>query len=67
MEHVEFALQAEQLGTGHAVQMCRDQLRSGAERSVMVVAGDSPLIQSASIQHSHRSFLLEVGIVCWGR
>jgi len=54
--NIEFALQAEQLGTGHAVQMCRDQLRSGAEKAVMVVAGDSPLIQSTSIQRVSQEF-----------
>lgn len=45
---VEFALQSEQLGTGHAVQMCRDKIES-QNSDVLVVAGDSPLIQSASI------------------
>jgi bifunctional UDP-N-acetylglucosamine pyrophosphorylase/glucosamine-1-phosphate N-acetyltransferase/UDP-N-acetylglucosamine pyrophosphorylase len=54
--HTEFALQAEQLGTGHAVQMCRDQLREGTDRAVMVVAGDSPLIQSTSIQRVSQEF-----------
>ncbi len=46
---VSFAVQAEQLGTGHAVQMCRDQLENHSG-TVMVVAGDSPLIQSTSVQ-----------------
>ena len=46
---VSFAVQTEQLGTGHAVQMCRDQLESHSG-TVMVVAGDSPLIQSTSVQ-----------------
>lgn len=46
---VEFALQAEQLGTGHAVQMCREQIAS-QNSPVLVVAGDSPLIQPQSIQ-----------------
>lgn len=45
---IEFAVQAQQLGTGHAVQMCRPQIESQAA-PVLVVAGDSPLIQSASI------------------
>lgn len=45
---VEFALQEEQLGTGHAVQMCRPQLESG-KGPVVVVAGDSPLIQKDSL------------------
>jgi bifunctional UDP-N-acetylglucosamine pyrophosphorylase / glucosamine-1-phosphate N-acetyltransferase len=46
---VEFALQADQLGTGHAVQMCAEKIASQPS-PVLVVAGDSPLIQSSSIQ-----------------
>jgi bifunctional UDP-N-acetylglucosamine pyrophosphorylase / glucosamine-1-phosphate N-acetyltransferase len=45
---VEFALQAEQLGTGHAVMVCRDLL-AGHDGPVLIVAGDSPMIQSSSI------------------
>jgi bifunctional UDP-N-acetylglucosamine pyrophosphorylase/glucosamine-1-phosphate N-acetyltransferase/UDP-N-acetylglucosamine pyrophosphorylase len=45
---VEFVEQSPQLGTGHAVMVCRRQL---AEHSgpVLVLAGDSPLVQSASL------------------
>jgi len=45
---VEFALQSQQLGTGHAVQMCRDQIEK-SDGPILIVAGDSPLIQSSSI------------------
>lgn len=45
---VTFALQTEQLGTGHAVMVCRDRL-SGHDGPVLVVAGDSPLMQADSI------------------
>ena len=45
---IEFAHQAEQLGTGHAVMACRDQLE-GHRGAVLVVAGDSPLMQATSI------------------
>ena len=45
---VSFADQTEQLGTGHAVMMCRDQLKDH-DGAVLVVAGDSPLMQSDSI------------------
>jgi len=45
---VTFADQTEQLGTGHAVMMCREQLKDH-DGAVLVVAGDSPLMQSASI------------------
>lgn len=46
--NIEFALQEEQLGTGHAVQMCREQLKSQSGPTI-VVAGDSPLIQPTSL------------------
>jgi bifunctional UDP-N-acetylglucosamine pyrophosphorylase / glucosamine-1-phosphate N-acetyltransferase len=46
--NLSFALQEQQLGTGHAVEMCREQLESHTG-PVLVVAGDSPLIQPASI------------------
>lgn len=45
---VTFAHQREQLGTGHAVMMCRDQLVEH-DGPVLVVAGDSPLMQHDSI------------------
>lgn len=51
---VEFALQAEQLGTGHAVMMCRDQIAGQASsengRPVVIVTGDSPMLQASSVQ-----------------
>ncbi len=47
-EGVEFVLQEDQLGTGHAVQMCNEHLASH-QGPVLVVAGDSPLIQPSSI------------------
>jgi UDP-N-acetylglucosamine diphosphorylase/glucosamine-1-phosphate N-acetyltransferase len=46
--NIQFALQSEQLGTGHAVQCCRDQLADQSGPTI-VVAGDSPLIQSSSL------------------
>ena len=45
---VEFAEQREQLGTGHAVMMSREAL-SQHDGPVMVVAGDSPMLQSESV------------------
>jgi bifunctional UDP-N-acetylglucosamine pyrophosphorylase / glucosamine-1-phosphate N-acetyltransferase len=45
---VEFALQSDQKGTGHAVMMCREQLASH-HGSVMVLAGDTPLLKSDSL------------------
>src|SRR3954471_22368701 len=39
---IEFALQAERLGTGHAVKMAQPLL-AGHRGPVIVVAGDSPM------------------------
>lgn len=47
MPDVEFALQAEQKGTGHAVLMCRDALRNH-HGAVMILTGDAPLMRSTS-------------------
>jgi len=43
-----FAEQTERKGTGHAVMMCRDAL-AGFTGQVLIVTGDSPLVQAASI------------------
>ena len=45
---VEFALQAEQKGTGHAVLMCRSNL-AAHDGPVMVLTGDAPLMQAGSL------------------
>lgn len=47
-KNVTFALQTERLGTGHAVKMARGQLAE-QEGPVIVVAGDSPLLQRQSV------------------
>jgi bifunctional UDP-N-acetylglucosamine pyrophosphorylase/glucosamine-1-phosphate N-acetyltransferase/UDP-N-acetylglucosamine pyrophosphorylase len=47
-DRVVFALQAEQLGTGHAVLSAKEYLE-GHDGAVVVVAGDSPMMQSRSI------------------
>ncbi|MEX0585908.1 MAG: NTP transferase domain-containing protein [Pirellulales bacterium] len=46
---VEFVEQTEQLGTGHAVMMCREQLARHAG-PVLILAGDSPLVQPSSLR-----------------
>src|SRR5262245_42314742 len=46
---VEFALQAEQKGTGHAVMMARNLL-SGRDGPVLVLTGDAPLMRAQSFQ-----------------
>jgi bifunctional UDP-N-acetylglucosamine pyrophosphorylase/glucosamine-1-phosphate N-acetyltransferase/UDP-N-acetylglucosamine pyrophosphorylase len=61
---VEFVEQAQRLGTGHAVQVCREALAQH-DGPVVVVTGDSPLIRPASLrslldeyQRSHAACLL---------
>jgi bifunctional UDP-N-acetylglucosamine pyrophosphorylase / glucosamine-1-phosphate N-acetyltransferase len=46
---IEFALQSERLGTGHAVKMAAPLL-ARHNGPVLIVAGDSPLIQASSIR-----------------
>jgi bifunctional UDP-N-acetylglucosamine pyrophosphorylase/glucosamine-1-phosphate N-acetyltransferase/UDP-N-acetylglucosamine pyrophosphorylase len=46
---LEFALQEQQLGTGHAVMMCREALWRH-EGPVVVVTGDSPMLQPESVR-----------------
>lgn len=45
---VEFVHQAEQLGTGHAVMVCRTKL-ADFDGPVLVVTGDSPLVEPRSL------------------
>lgn len=45
---IEFAMQAEQKGTGHALMMCREQLKSH-DGPVLVLAGDTPLVKQESM------------------
>ena len=47
---VRFAEQAPQLGTGHALQMAWPALEGGPE-TILVVAGDMPLIRMATLGH----------------
>jgi bifunctional UDP-N-acetylglucosamine pyrophosphorylase/glucosamine-1-phosphate N-acetyltransferase/UDP-N-acetylglucosamine pyrophosphorylase len=46
---VEFIEQTEQLGTGHAVMMCREHL-AGQQGPVVILAGDSPMVQVSSLR-----------------
>lgn len=52
---IEFAEQTEQLGTGHAVMVCRGQL-ADHHGAVLIVAGDSPLLQSESVRKLLENF-----------
>ncbi|MEW4452889.1 NTP transferase domain-containing protein [Bremerella sp. JC817] len=52
---IVFVEQTEQLGTGHAVQMCVDELKS-VDGNVVVLAGDSPLVQPSSLKELFEAF-----------
>ncbi len=52
---LEFVEQTEQLGTGHAVMVCRPHL-ADFQGPLIVVAGDSPMLQAESIDHLIRGF-----------
>jgi bifunctional UDP-N-acetylglucosamine pyrophosphorylase/glucosamine-1-phosphate N-acetyltransferase len=55
---IEFAEQAEQLGTGHAIQQLLEPL-AGFEGELVVLTGDSPLLRSETIQNlidRHRQY-----------
>jgi UDP-N-acetylglucosamine diphosphorylase/glucosamine-1-phosphate N-acetyltransferase len=53
---VSFADQTEQLGTGHAVMMCRDELAKAPDAAVLIVAGDSPMLRADSVQQVFAEF-----------
>jgi bifunctional UDP-N-acetylglucosamine pyrophosphorylase/glucosamine-1-phosphate N-acetyltransferase len=44
-------LQADQLGTGHAVRMALDAIDTVPGRTVVVLPGDAPLLERATIAH----------------
>lgn len=50
---VTFAVQAEQKGTGHAVQMCREAM-AGRTGNVLVLSGDVPLLGAATLEALRR-------------
>jgi len=55
-KNLRFVEQTERLGTGHAVKMARD-LVAAHRGPVMVVAGDSPMIQAASVRRLLEEFV----------
>ncbi|UOQ84290.1 sugar phosphate nucleotidyltransferase [Gracilibacillus salinarum] len=48
-ESLEYAHQEEQLGTAHAVQMCREKLHD-QQGSTLIITGDTPLITEQTLQ-----------------
>ena len=55
---IKYVHQTEQLGTGHAVMMCRPQLAEH-RGPVVIVAGDSPMLQSGSVAAVLAEFLAQ--------
>lgn len=53
---VSFVVQEEQLGTGHAVLVAENAISENAE-SVMILCGDTPLVQAATLQEMYSSHL----------
>jgi bifunctional UDP-N-acetylglucosamine pyrophosphorylase/glucosamine-1-phosphate N-acetyltransferase len=54
---IQFVIQAEQRGTGHAVMAARDKLE-GRNGSIIILAGDGPMIKSETLRHladTHRA------------
>ena len=51
-----FVEQREQLGTGHAVQVCADVLKRYPNAAVLVVAGDSPMLRADSVKKVFAEF-----------
>ena len=65
---IEFATQSQQLGTGHSPCKCVDPRSNPKIRPCWSVAGDSPLIQSASDWKIDRGvFNANNTVVCWVR
>ncbi len=52
---IEFVLQEPQLGTGHAVMVCREAL-AGYKGPVLIAVGDSPMLQKQSVRHLLEAF-----------
>lgn len=50
IEGLTFVLQDQQLGTGHAVMMARDAI-ADHQGGVVIVAGDSPMLQADSLRN----------------
>jgi bifunctional UDP-N-acetylglucosamine pyrophosphorylase/glucosamine-1-phosphate N-acetyltransferase len=51
--------QTEQLGTGHAAMVCRDELKKHPTGDVFILAGDGPLIRGEVLRTLHRAHLDE--------
>lgn len=57
---IDLCIQEEQLGTGHAV-LCAEQLIDSKKGTVMILCGDTPLIQSETLVQMYRKHLAHGG------
>ena len=56
-DDIEFVEQAEQLGTGHAVDMARSAMAGSADHDVFVLCGDGPLIRDETLDALRRKHI----------
>jgi UDP-N-acetylglucosamine diphosphorylase/glucosamine-1-phosphate N-acetyltransferase len=49
LENIEFVIQPEAFGTGHAIQCCRDKLLMYHDTNIIILSGDTPLLKSTTI------------------
>ncbi len=57
---IDLCIQEEQLGTGHAV-LCAEKLIDSKKSTVMILCGDTPLIQSETLEQMYRKHLAHGG------
>jgi UDP-N-acetylglucosamine diphosphorylase/glucosamine-1-phosphate N-acetyltransferase len=56
LDRIEFIIQSEALGTGNAIQCCRDTLLQHDNTNIIILSGDTPLLQSTTISDMLISF-----------
>lgn len=56
LENIHFIIQPEALGTGHAIQCCRDELLQYQNTNIVILSGDTPLIKHTTIKDIFNHF-----------
>ena len=51
LDHVEFVIQFEALGTGHAIQCCTPYLYQHEDSNTLILSGDVPLIKTDTLKN----------------
>jgi len=54
-KRIAWVEQTEQLGTGHAAMVCRDELKKNPHGDVFILAGDGPLIRGEVLKTLHNA------------